>query len=79
LKERTDPIASTDETEESSQEDWHLGESHQARHCVEEVHKKTIIVPTFLMSGAASTLRRSSRLRDVNYQTNEQKNALART
>jgi hypothetical protein len=42
--ERTNkPIASTDETEESSQEDWHLDESHQARHCVEEAHEKTLL------------------------------------
>jgi hypothetical protein len=60
----SDHYDSNDENEESSQEDWHLGESHQARHCVEEVHEKNTIVPTFLMSGA-STLRRSSRLLNV--------------
>jgi hypothetical protein len=57
--------ASTDDTEESFLEDWHLGESHQPRHCMEEMHehKSGTDVSTYdLMSGAASILQRSPRL-----------------
>jgi hypothetical protein len=57
--------ASTDDTDESSLlEDWHLDEPHQARHCMEEVHENGTYVSTYdLMSGAASILRCSPRLR----------------
>jgi hypothetical protein len=57
--------ALTDDTEESSLlEDWHLDETHQARHCMEEVHENGTYVSTYdLMSGAASILRCSPRLR----------------
>jgi hypothetical protein len=57
--------ASTDDTEESSLlEAWHLDEPHQARHCMEEVYENGAYVSTYdLMSGAASILRCSPRLR----------------
>jgi hypothetical protein len=60
-------IAPTDKTEESSLDDWHLDEPPQARHCMEEVPENdTSYVSTStydLMSGAASILRCSPRLR----------------
>jgi hypothetical protein len=59
--------APIDNTEESSLEDWHLDEPHQARHCMEEVHENGnsgVSTSTYdLVYGAAPILRCSPRLR----------------
>lgn len=58
--------APTDNTEESSLEDWHLDEPPQAHHCMEEVRENGTYVSTYdLMSGSASIVRSSPRLRGM--------------